>query len=256
MRCEECRQFIGAYVDGEFDDVSAVEFERHLAFCDACSAHVEREAGFKAFLKESIRPTAAPKDLQKKIRASIKREHPIGVPVGGQALFAIASVFLLAFAVPALLHEPAPPEEGPLAASDELVEASLDWHQRNLPIEVTGPDSDTVSNWFSNKVDFPVRLPQFNEDHRAHVLGGRLAHFNNSDAAYVLYEVGGRKMTLAVIPREGLVPRRLPTHSVLIESRAGLNVAVFESDGITYAVTSDLPRETVSNMVTTARFEP
>ena len=42
-RCAEIRQYVGPYVDGEFDERDAALFEDHLAHCSECRAYFEEQ---------------------------------------------------------------------------------------------------------------------------------------------------------------------------------------------------------------------
>lgn len=41
ITCRELIEFIAGYVDGELDDVSRGDFEKHLARCPSCRAYLE-----------------------------------------------------------------------------------------------------------------------------------------------------------------------------------------------------------------------
>ena len=83
--------------------------------------------------------------------------------------------------------------EGPAPV---VVDASARWHARAVPVEVTGPEPDAVQAWFADKVAFPVLPPEFGS--RAHLIGGRLSNVERSEAAFLVYDVEGTKLSVMV----------------------------------------------------------
>lgn len=142
--------------------------------------------------------------------------------------------------------------------SNTIVTESVQWHQRNLPIEVTGPSDEQVRYWFRDKVNFPVRLPRFDRaSHRqVNLLGARLSHLREKQAAYVVYESDGNKVSVMVFDGQGV--KRLapaPRQDPRVYNANGYNVAIVEDNGVTYSITSELPREDMVQLVDAA-FHP
>lgn len=142
--------------------------------------------------------------------------------------------------------------------SNTIVTESVQWHQRNLPVEVTGPSDEQVRYWFRDKVNFPVRLPRFDRaSHRqVNLLGARLSHLREKQAAYVVYESDGNKVSVMVFDGQG-VKRLAPTprQDPRVYNANGYNVAIVEDNGVTYSITSELPREDMVQLVDAA-FHP
>lgn len=167
-------------------------------------------------------------------RARLLRHAWVGAP--------LAAAIMAVIALPIFTVAP--------AASDQLpvVEQTVEWHRGNYPIEVTGPDVAGVSDWFRNKVDFPVRLPRFAGERQVNLLGGRIANIQDRRAAYLLYEVDGTRLSVMVFDGGGItVPadkiRSIAGRDVMMLNNKGYEVAVLQDSGVTYALTSELPRE-------------
>ncbi|MFB6262137.1 MAG: anti-sigma factor, partial [Bradymonadaceae bacterium] len=181
MTCEDFRPFIGAYVDGEFDERESGEFEAHLDECEECRRRVEQRAKLKRALKASADEVEAPDGLRERIVDELRqadreqrestgageRRSPLAYAAAGVPL--VAGVVLMVWLVPAMTVQPVESEELP------VVEQTVDWHQRELPLEVEAKQPAAVRDWFRGKVDFPVRLPAFSGE-RIELVGGRIAN--------------------------------------------------------------------------------
>lgn len=137
---------------------------------------------------------------------------------------------------------------------DPIIKESVNWHTRNLPIEVTGPSDLRVRTWLKPKVDFPVRLPRFDRTGRVDVslLGARLSNIREKQAAYVVYEVDGNKISVMLFNGEPRPQQHPARGNREIYTANGYNVAVVEDNGVTYSITSELPREDMAQLVDAA----
>lgn len=148
---------------------------------------------------------------------------------------------------------------------DAIVAESVNLHRRNLPVEVTGPSGERVRYWFHGKLDFPVRLPRFERagHNDVNLLGARLSHLREKQAAYVVYEARGQKLSVMVFDGHHRVrPMPSPHHPLRraspgrqIYNADGYNVAIIENNGVTYSITSELPQEDMVKLVNAA-FHP
>ncbi|MFB6374726.1 MAG: hypothetical protein ABEN55_16765, partial [Bradymonadaceae bacterium] len=143
----------------------------------------------------------------------------------------------------------APAESG----QPPVVENTVDWHRQAFPVEVPGPDRSHVANWFDGKVEFPVRIPEFQKE-GVRLVGGRIAHVQNRRAAYLSYQVNGARMSLMIFHGEDLqVPssriRNVAGHEVALFNKDGYEVAVLQDGGLTYTLTSELAEEELLDVV-------
>lgn len=167
------------------------------------------------------------------------------------------------------LDDSAERDEGELGP-EPIVQEAVTWHQRDVPVEVTGPSDRRVRRWFHGKVNFPVRLPRFENNHVSEVnlLGARLSNVREKQAAYVIYEANGSKLSVMVFNRSrnnhparraarkaDVVRAAAMRRPVYFQNANGYNVAVVEDNGVTYSITSELPREEMVELVDAA-FRP
>ena len=129
-------------------------------------------------------------------------------------------------------------------------------HQSRLPIEVSG-GSDQIKQWYVDKVDFPVRPPQLCRDVACSLRGGRLASIGEHQAAYLVYDVHGDKVSVFIFDANdtSIETRRktvIGNREVYFDQEHGYNVALFRDHGVGYAIASDLDQEQMLKMVSSA----
>jgi anti-sigma factor (TIGR02949 family) len=248
MQCAEVDKFIHAYIDGEFADEDRVEFERHLAECPRCRDAARFEAQFKRALRAALPPPPVPPGLRERIVADIARAPAPArswnrVVYPGAAVAAAACLAIGFFWRPGV--DPFP-----------VVQESIHRHQHNLPVEVVGPDGQRVSSWFRGKVDVPVQAPQWLPV-GADLLGGRISNMRDRQAAHLIYNVRGQKVSVlvfdpSVLPAHLQGGQRVRNHDVYFQRQAGYNVAVYRQGNVGYAITSDLPEPEMMQLVSAA----
>ena len=255
--CEDYEPFIDAYIDEEFGDRDRAEMEVHLSHCDCCRKRVQAQLEFKEHLRVHLCQEKAPEDLKSRLLVEledleVEREDERGRVIRlGWMVGPIAAMVALAFVIPAEFTV------APAASSQmPVIDQTVDWHRGNFPLEVTTADPVEAREWFSDKVDFSVRLPQF-ADRRVNLLGGRIAHVEDRRAALLLYEVDGAKLSVILFEGDGLtVPkervRRLHDRDIVWLNQKGYGVAVLQDSGVTYAMTSDLSEERFLDLVATS----
>jgi hypothetical protein len=130
---------------------------------------------------------------------------------------------------------------------------AADTHLRHargqLPLEITTSGPEQISEWFANKVQFSVRLPNYQDTSGQEKLytleGARLVGYKDDYAAYVAYQMRTRPISLVItsdaIARpsggEEIKARGLTFHYDAIQ---GLKVITWSDRGLTYALVSDL----------------
>lgn len=271
MDCRAVARGVGLYLDGELDAADAGELEAHAMECDACRSLVAERREAKERLRALAARDAVPTGLRERLQGRIavaarerrsreRRRWLVRVAVGG------ASVVVAAAVVGGLAWREAPtaPQvEGQVAGLSEVgspvVREAIDWHRRNVPVEVTGPYADVVGAWFGDKLPFAVRVPEL--EGGVSLLGARLGHIHQHEAAYIVYEVGGRKLSVMVFdarnfPVAGWSEGGLGPEGLLIDNASGFNVALVRDGDIGYSFTSELPEERLRELVASGMVRP
>jgi len=126
-------------------------------------------------------------------------------------------------------------------------------HQRHLqgqlPLEIISDAPQRISSWFTGKVSFLVKLPNYQESSGQEKLyeleGARLVGYKNEYAAYVAYQMRSRPISLVVTSDsiaqasngEQILARGITFH---YNSIKGWKVITWSDRGLTYALVSDL----------------
>ena len=260
MNCPEFQRFADAFVDGEFGEVERAEINAHLSGCGSCRELAGQLESIKQLVRSQQARDCAPEHLRKAVTVAISGSS-LGWSVNGRLYVGAAAAAGLVLLFVSFFNDPDAQTFRTELVTDPILEASVDWHRANLPIEVTGPDTASIRDWFIDKVDFPVRLPRFDDSVSCSLLGGRLSHLNNNRAAHVLYEVEGSRVSVLLFRDGGnlRVPVR-PANAREFQyyqgNLHGYNVALFADNGVNYAITTALSQPALSELVSRVDFEP
>jgi len=253
LRCAGISRFVDTYLDGEFAETDRAEFEGHLAECETCRGKVRVQAEWKAAIKAAAPREQAPEGLRNRVAHDLRR---IGARESKpmlswrawavRAMPAAAAVGLLAtFMISKVQWSP--------VAADVVAK-----HQKlpNLPLDVSG-GTDHVKQWYADKVDFPVRVPQLCRQTACPLRGGRLASVGDKPAAYLQYEVNGDKVSVFIfdasdLPIETRRKAVIGNREVYFDQEHGYNVALFRDRGVGYAIASDLDQDQMMKLVSSA----
>jgi anti-sigma factor (TIGR02949 family) len=244
LRCAGVSRFIDTYIDGEFGEHERGELEAHLAECPECRQKVKQHVAWKAAVRAAAPREKAPAALRNRVLRGIRKQAAPPLSWSRWAVRALpvaaACGVLGVLAFSKLRLSP--------VAADVVAK-----HQRNLPIEVSGPP-EQLKHWYQGKVDFPVRVPVFG---KASLRGGRLANVGDRQAAYLVYDAAGSKVSVFVFDPSDLrldaaQRRMIGNKEVYLDEQRGYNVLLYRERGVGVAIASDLDAERMVEMVSSA----
>jgi anti-sigma factor RsiW len=286
-RCADIRARLALYFDEELEGGERASFERHVRGCEACSALVSAEREFlddvrrvqplytapdalrarvEKLISEAPPIVAAPASLKQRIQASIWRVGHVGRMGGVRQLsakpsapafhwrLAVVAMFILALPVTIwLLGRNNNSGHASLSGPSQFALMAAETHLRHtrgqLPLEITSNGPDEISAWFTNKVGFSVKLPNYQDASGQEKLyrleGARLVGYKDDYAAYVAYQMRTRPIGLVITSAaiaepaggEEIKAKGLTFH---YDSIQGLKVITWSDRGLTYALVSDL----------------
>lgn len=272
----DCKAFIDHlefYLDRELGEPERTEVQEHAIACAGCGGVMAKQREFRGRLRTSANQTALPSAMSARLEAALLKQQPLATSAAAAPsrgyrpyLLAAAALLLVTAALRVGLGSREAVQDSSVASrgirgwvspagrgNDPLVVQSAAWHQRNVPVEVTGPNQASVENWFSGKVDFPLHLPRLGRG--ATLLGGRMTTVANRPAALLFYDVDGTKLSVLVTDEaagETGIPLRVGKQRSLYldNTTTPFAVATERRDGLTYAYTSNLPSEDLVRLVT------
>ncbi len=263
------------YLDGELQAEEVELLESHLAACETCRDTVERERHFLTTLRSAaLLHTASPK-----LRASIEQmvantSHTGAAPRSKPkkqrlwqsfpgllanswklravriALLVLASGLLIAVIwLTRNFSEPQLAATGPSSFAMMAADTHRRFLQRQLPLEIVSNRPEQISDWFIGKVNFGVKLPDYQEQSGQLKLysleGARLVGYREDYAAYVAYRMYQRPISLVVTSDSVARPsggEQIVSHGLTFhfDSIHGFKVITWSDRGLTYALVSDL----------------
>jgi anti-sigma factor (TIGR02949 family) len=266
MNCQLFRRHVGAFVDGELDAATAVEFESHLGDCEPCLDFLELEGFTRQLVREAMPEVDAPPHLADRVRAALDEEDERDGSVAPQPFLPIRwriAMPLSAAAAIGIFILAAMEAQG--KQDEALALDVVRVHSSGLPADVSLADGEPeaeaegsdeeIARYFRGKVGFPVRPAQFAE-RNARLVGARLSNVRERQAAALYYDVEGHRVTVVVTD----APVESAGEAVEVGGRQliyrdvhGYAVPVREHAGIRYAFTGDMDREQLLQLAASAR---
>jgi anti-sigma factor RsiW len=235
VTCEEARGLLAPYADGELDLVRGLEVERHLEGCPGCMAALEGTRSLSRALADPALYYQATPDLQRRVRASVRRAAGLGDrPAWRPIVAAAAAVVLVAAALWLVVgSRPAPPPADELLArevvSSHVRSLMLDRHR----VDVESSDRHTVKPWFLGKVDVAPEVKDLSAEGFP-LLGGRLDYLDGRPAAALVYARRKHIINVFVFRADG---KDRPPEAL---ERQGYHLVRWADNGRTVWVVSDL----------------
>jgi anti-sigma factor RsiW len=108
-----------------------------------------------------------------------------------------------------------------------------------------------VSRFLSAHLEYPVELPRFDEERsNVRLVGARLASIANRDAAYVMYDQRGARISLFAYPKPrrfapppGFGEREAHGRTLQVGTHRGYNVVTWLSGNTVYALVSEVDHD-------------
>jgi len=210
VNCEEIKNLMDAYLDGELDPVTSQKVEQHLRDCGECEQANEVDTAMAHAISRAAPYYKAPLELRERIQVSLR--EAIGAPTSRGAagagllpvrrpeavrrgvLFdmpwnwlALAAAIVLA-AIVASSFLPRVRQPG---ADQFLATQLIASHVRSLMADhltdVASSDQHTVKPWLDVKLDFAAPVVDLSGDGFP-LIGGRLDYLDNHSVAALVYQ--------------------------------------------------------------------
>jgi anti-sigma factor RsiW len=189
MICHDAQSMMHAYLDGELQPPTMLQYEEHVRECSACSRMLAEQKELQTAMKSDALYYKAPEGLGQRLRASLRpqrvsraRRLPwTWVAVAASVVLCVSVGFLLA----RLRLEPSHHER----VAQEVVSAHIRSLQVNKVRLVDKPSSKNheVKPWFNEKLDFAPPVPDL-EKRDFILVGGRLDYLDGRPVAALVYK--------------------------------------------------------------------
>ena len=213
MNCEEIKNLMDAYLDGELDPITSQKVEQHLRDCPKCEQAYEVETAMAHAISRAAPYYKAPPELRERIQVSLReaigatsnRRAAGGGPLPVRRPEAVRrGVFFdmpwnwlalaAAIAVAAIVASSFLPRLRQPGADQFLATQLIASHVRSLMADhltdVASSDQHTVKPWLDVKLDFAAPVTDLAGDGFP-LIGGRLDYLDNRPVAALVY--GRRK---------------------------------------------------------------
>ena len=67
ITCKEALQLVNDFIDGELENVSHAEVEKHFEVCQRCYPHLRLEQSFRAAVRRACARDKAPPELRERV---------------------------------------------------------------------------------------------------------------------------------------------------------------------------------------------
>lgn len=192
--CAKPLEELSAYLDGELSPEEERAIQRHLTTCTSCQEKVQALAALEEAVTRSAETALVPQTLHEYVSA-LSQPSPWSF-WGFSRVVKMGLAFALILVVVGLASwwwQQNGAKNGPEAIAQALVADHIHYLQEPDALEIASADPTTISEWFHERVPFPVQIPRL---HEGRLLGGRLCTLLGRKAALVLFERGGKRLSL------------------------------------------------------------
>lgn len=237
MTCDDARDLLEAYHDGELATEARARVEAHLQGCAACA----RELANLRALSDRVRALGRypmPDGLASRVGAVAAESAPAasGRRRVGRLVASHLAAAVLGAGLVGLMASTMPGEPPPLR---DVVTA----HVRGLALEEFGSmrsgNPHAIRPWFAGKLGFAPRVTDLADDGFP-LLGGRVDYVDSQPAAALVYGRRQHRITLFIAPAAS-APATSGGQS------RGYNVESWQADGFRFDAVSELNREELAS---------
>ncbi len=211
MTCQEFAAALDPYLDDELPVMEVLRVQGHLHSCDHCRTMMGVEAALHALLAADAIQDQPPPALRERVlqRVSTSAASSSASARGGRAVLAAALRAPIALVALLMIALVIPGIRGPVEFPRFAIEAAAQHHlssggaEGDLDLMTT--DLSRLTGWLRGRVGFHVKAPWVNRPDQ-HLVGGRVVTVGGTPAAHLLYEWGGYRLSLFVMPSPATRP--------------------------------------------------
>src|SRR6201993_801276 len=209
MNCQECHDYIDAYVDNELDVAATILVKQHLRDCVQCQQLLEAGKAVGSLLHNPQVRFEVPDSLLGKIQSVLPASRSDVKQRSGSRFFNpwFTVPLALAATIAVMLGLVFLNQGGMFDRSrgNALAQDVISSHVRSLLathlLDVPSTDQHTVKPWFDGKIKFSPPVQDF-ADRGFPLIGGRLDYLAGREVAAVVYHRNKHIINLFIWPSE------------------------------------------------------
>ena len=224
MNCQEIKNLMDAYLDGELDPITSQKVEQHLRDCPKCEQAYEVETAMAHAISQAAPYYKAPLELRERIQVSLR--EAIGAPASRAVteddslpvrrpeavrrgvvfdmpwnwLALAAAIVLAAIVASSFLPKLWQPGADQFLAT-QLIASHVRSLMANHLTDVASSDQHTVKPWLDVKLDFAPAVVDLSGGGFP-LVGGRLDYLDNRPVAALVYQRRKHFINLFIWPGE------------------------------------------------------
>jgi anti-sigma factor RsiW len=240
-------QQLNAFIDGELDLKSQLEFEARLRSDAALRTQADRLRQWRSALREGADYHAAPAALRQRLMTS--HAPPLAAPpamprlrhrasavqrwLGGRPMVALLGMAgVLAVALNLAWMRAAPSDR----VHDDIVASHVRSTLGQRLVDVASSDRHTVKPWLSAKLDFSPPVTELPLP-GSKFLGGRVDYVDGRPVAALVYQQGQHVVNSYLWPTQG------KDSAAVFSAERGFQIAHWTRGGMNHWLISDLARD-------------
>ncbi len=250
--CDDARNKIALYVDGELSGSEALELEAHLTQCVPCRmAYDDFRAvvdGVRAASPLYELPEHSYAAIEQMVAARDKGPRRYGWLSLAAAAALVAGVLIGSWFSPWLSGRHAMPAQYASFAA----EAHLRYARAAFPLDIVSRQPQAVADWLGRRLPFHMTLPDYPapndrtgspEQKKYSLVGARLLQYLDQDVAYLAYEMDRKPISLVIASSTQVSPAGGETYrsgglTFYSTAQKGLRMIAWTDKGLTYALVS------------------
>jgi anti-sigma factor RsiW len=242
MACEEWRDKLDLYVDGELETAEAASLGLHLRSCSSCSNDVLGRVQLKRSVQTAGKRYEPRAEFRNRIAGMVATQPRPRLSWGWRIIFAPAlAVLVISLAVGSYMGRQSVARQ---RVYSELADLHVSTLASSTPVDVLSSDRHTVKPWFQGKIPFTFDVPEL-QGTQFSLIGGRVAYLEQSAGAHLIFQVRQHKISVFIFPERGEKIPSLPPGPV---NELSFNVESWTNGGLQYFVIGDTSPEDVRTL--------
>jgi anti-sigma factor RsiW len=239
MACEQWRDKLDAYADGEVDPVEANVLGTHLRTCASCAADVLERVQIKRSVQMAGKRYVASAEFRNRIVKSIAAK-PRREAGWYWRILALPALGLLILSVAVNLYMRRE-DARRYRLYSELADLHVSALASPTPVDVISTDRHTVKPWFQGKIPFSFNLPDLQGTDFT-LLGGRVTYLEQTPGAHLIYQIRKHEISVFILQDRGEETASLPSGPVHALS---FNLESWTQNGLRYFVVGDVSADDI-----------